>query len=500
MLTWPVLGRFLRWRHARLVLQVGLLLIAGFLLFDGLLGPQLAPKNLATTGVWLEYRGLVILGLLVVGNLFCMACPFMLPRQAGRWLREHVLGGGRRMPRALRSKWPALALTVVFFYTYERYSLWASPWLTAWVAVGYFLAAFLVDTVFQGAAFCKYVCPLGQFNFFGSLMSPFEVTVRQPQVCAGCETKDCIRALPGKAVLPGRVAAGQSTAARSAWTYQRGCELNLFQPAKVGNMDCTFCLDCVHACPHDDVGLLSRMPGQELWSDPFRSGIGHFSRRPDLAALVAVLVFGAYVNAFNMIKPVYALRSRVSDWLGLTSPGAVLFLTFFVGLVVLPAALLTAAALATRLLGGARHEPLRMIVQRNIYCLVPLGVGMWAAHYSFHFLVGGLTIVPVIQSFVIDAGLAQGLANWSLGPLVPADWLFPLESIFLYLGALGSLVVAFQIALHSSAAGRRQRNAIYGIVLPWAGAILLLLGFALWIMLQPMEMRGTMFMFGTTGG
>ena len=75
----------------------------------------------------------------------------------------------------------------------------------------------------------------------------------------------------------------------------------------MGNMDCTFCLDCVHACPHDNIGLIARVPTQELWSDPFRSGIGRFSRRPDLAALVVVLVFASFINAFNMIRPVYGL-------------------------------------------------------------------------------------------------------------------------------------------------------------------------------------------------
>ncbi len=71
----------------------------------------------------------------------------------------------------------------------------------------------------------------------------------------------------------------------------RGCELALFQPRKVGNMDCTFCLDCVHACPHDNVGILSRLPGSELLTDPLRSGIGYFSKRKDLAALAIVFTF-----------------------------------------------------------------------------------------------------------------------------------------------------------------------------------------------------------------
>ena len=88
-------------------------LLAALIVFDGLVGPQLAPKNLATVGVWLHYRGLVVLALLVAGNLFCMACPFMLPRQAARWLRER-LGRRPNVPALLRNKWLAVGLVVAF--------------------------------------------------------------------------------------------------------------------------------------------------------------------------------------------------------------------------------------------------------------------------------------------------------------------------------------------------------------------------------------------------
>ena len=195
ILTWPLLGRFLKWQHARTAMQAPVLLLTALIIFDGLFGPQLAPKNLATVSVWLHYRGLVVLALLVAGNLFCMACPFMLPRQAARWLRERFLGGGRPFPAILRNKWLALALVLAFFFIYERFSLWASPWLTAWIILAYFAVAFAVDTIFRGAAFCKYVCPLGQFNFFGSLISPLEIKVREPATCAACRTKDCIKDL-----------------------------------------------------------------------------------------------------------------------------------------------------------------------------------------------------------------------------------------------------------------------------------------------------------------
>ncbi|MGD8627115.1 MAG: hypothetical protein PVJ34_21445, partial [Anaerolineae bacterium] len=57
LLALPLLGRFLRWHHARTALGLPLLLLAGLIVFDGLVGPQMAPKNLATVLVWVHYRG-----------------------------------------------------------------------------------------------------------------------------------------------------------------------------------------------------------------------------------------------------------------------------------------------------------------------------------------------------------------------------------------------------------------------------------------------------------
>ncbi len=244
----PILGTFLKWRHARLVLQLPLLLLAVVLLVDGFRGPDLAPVNLAGVLPWIHWRGLLVLGLLIGGNVFCLACPFLLPRTLAR----RFLPAGRAWPRFLRSKWFAVGLVALFLWAYEAFALWDNPWLTAWIIAGYFLAAFVVDGLFKGASFCKYVCPIGQFNFLMSLASPWEVAIRDPEVCRSCRTKDCIRGRDG---IP-------------------GCELHLYQPRKSGNLDCTFCLDCIHACPHDNVGVLAVAPGQELGNDRPRSSIG----------------------------------------------------------------------------------------------------------------------------------------------------------------------------------------------------------------------------------
>src|SRR5580700_825235 len=217
----------LRYRYFRRFVQTSMLVLAVAVAIDGFLGPQIAPMNLAGVLPWTHWRGLAVIALLMAGNLFCMACPFTLPRDLVRKFVPPRYG----WPRQLRSKWIAAGLLAVYLWGYEAFSLWDSPRATAWIILGYFITAFVVDCVFKGASFCKYVCPIGQFHFVHALVSPLQVKVREPAVCGSCRTYDCIR--------------GNDR--------QRGCELQLFQPKKLGNFDCTFCLDCVQACPQHNV-------------------------------------------------------------------------------------------------------------------------------------------------------------------------------------------------------------------------------------------------------
>lgn len=468
LLKTPLLGRFLRWRHARLAVQLPLLLLAALVIFDGLAGPQVGPMNLAGVLPWIHWRGLLVLVLLASGNFFCFACPFLVPRTLARkWLPQ-----GWAWPRALRNKWPAIALLVVFFWAYEAFALWDSPWLTAWIALGYFGAAFVIDGLFRGAAFCKYVCPIGQFNFVQSLVSPMEVKVRDPAVCETCTTKDCIRG-SGE----GRGARGEAN----------GCELHLFLPRKKGNLDCTFCLDCIHACPYDNIGIEAVLPGAELRRDPVRSGIGRFSQRLDVAVLLVILVFAAFANAAGMIEPVLAWRDRLERSTGLSAFWSVTL--FLAGaLFVLPATMIVWVAWLSRLLGGLTM-PIRKVAGRFVPALVPMGCAMWLSHYCFHFFTSYETIVPVGQRFLRDQGWSAMTPEWLASCCRPVtDGFLRWEIIFLDLGLLLSLYTAYAIARELQPAWNRRLGALA----PWAILIVMLFCAGIWIVFQPMEMRGTM--------
>jgi polyferredoxin len=454
----PLIGSLLKQRHARTLLQIPLFIISAAMIVHGLFGPQLAPKNLATTFTWVHFRGALVLVLLFAGNFFCLACPFMLVRNLARKFVRPV----RNWPRRLRNKWVSIGLFVGMLFVYEWLDLWASPWWTAWLIITYFAGALVIDSVFKHATFCKFVCPIGQFNFVAATASPLEVAVRDSDVCNHCKTKDCIR--------------GVREPAAPLVVIQRGCELALFQPRKTGNLDCTFCLDCVQACPHDNVGIITRVPASELTVDPLRSGIGFLSRRKDFAALTIVFTFGALLNAFGMVSPVYALEQWLARAFGIRYELPVLGFVFVLFLIVEPVLLLDTAAWLTRVWGKSQKPKLAIAV-RYAYSLAPLGFGIWLAHFSFHFLTGFFTLLPVTQAAV---GVL-GEPRWGVTGLAP-NLVQVFEFGFITLGLLGSLLVTYAIA----AADERRPLRVFVV---WAALSMIIAAGAFWLMSQPMEMR-----------
>lgn len=478
----PGLRRVARWKYGRLVFQLPLLLLALFVIVDGLTGRQLAPRNVATTATWLHYRGLVVLALAIFGNAFCAACPLMLTRGASKGLKR-LLPRSFTFPRMLRNKWLVLGITILYFISYEAFDLWASPWLTAWLAIGYFGAALVVDTVFPAGTFCRYVCPLGNFNFALSTVSPSQVVAVDPDVCRSCVHKPCLHGRETYAEAP----SGPTKAAfipvaeitnPNGVGYFPGCESDLLVPTITSNLDCTYCFNCVRACPYDNVALSVRAPGRELSRQPW-------ARRFGLSALAlgVLLAYWGVVNALAMISPFYVFVERLSSFIGSRDEFLLLALTYLLVTAAGLALLLGAAVLADRL-GGLRPRPLAAF-KRWGYVTVALGFGFWGAHYVFHFLTGALSVVPVFQHFFEYRGLLLD-PNWRLAQMVPTRWLFPIQALIgaTYTGV--ALATAVRIA-------RRDFGSRRWVLAMWPVALYVLAFTALQLVIlaQPMEMRGT---------
>ena len=194
--------------------------------------------------------------------------------------------------------------------------------------------------------------------------------------------------------------------------------------------------------------------------------------------------FGALLNAFGMVSPVYAVENWLGHLLHVSHESPVLGIIFTTFLVIEPILLLGFASWLTVRTGGSnRALPLAV---RYSYALVPLGFGMWVAHYGFHFLTGLWTFIPVTQS---------ALSPWLGTPLwtlrgVPAPVVQVIEIGFLLLGLAGSLVIT-----HSLAEEDAPQNPMRAFI-PWASVCLIIWGASMWLMFQPMEMRATMMMTG----
>ena len=467
VLRLPIVGPMVRWRFFRRALQAVLLAVTVGVVVHGLFGPQIAPRNLSTVSTSIHWRGLLVIGLVAIGNIFCTACPMMLVRDGARRLVSPCFS----WPRTLRRKWLGLTLLVVVLFSYELFDIWDRPAATAAIVLGYFALALLIDLLFKGASFCKYVCPIGQFNFIASTVAPAEIAPRDAQVCRECRTYDCIK--------------GQRSLTEPLRVIRRGCELGLFVPAKTGNLDCTLCLDCVQACPHDNVALVTRVPGAELLETRRRSGIGRLTHRFDIAALAVIFTFAALINAFAMTRPAFVLERRLASTLHLTSEAAILALMFACALVVLPSMLLGSAAAIARLLGDSHPRDTGTAAARFALALIPFGLGVWLAHYGFHLLTGILTIVPVAQSAVIDlvGWPAWGEPAWTWMGMPPAS-VYPIQLGLTLLGASGSAALACAICAREYP----RRAAVAAI--PWLIVVALLAVLAVWIIGQPMEMRG----------
>ena len=279
LLRVPLLGRFLRWRHARLACNCRCCSWPGRRSSTGCAGPQVGAMNLAGVLPWIHWRGLLDPRAARGRQRLLHGLPVPAAADARPPLAAGAAGAGRG--GCGTSGWPSSCSSSSSGPTRRSPSGTARggrPGSSSATSS----AAFVVDGLFRGASFCKYVCPIGQFNFVQSLVSPLEVKVRDPDVCAACRTKDCIR---GRRRHP-RLRAGPVPAAQGRATWTAPSASTASTPARTTTSASS------PASPAASCGTTASAPG-----------VGRFGRRPDLAALVLVLVFGAFANAAGMVGP-----------------------------------------------------------------------------------------------------------------------------------------------------------------------------------------------------
>ena len=178
----------------------------------------------------------------------------------------------------------------------------------------------------------------------------------------------------------------------------------------------------------------------------------------------------------------------LSQVLGLRSPLLMTSLFYVIALIALPLLMVVAATGVSRRWGGLTASWL-LVATRFSYSMVPLGFGMWLAHYGFHLLTSYDAVIPAAQRFAADLGwtsLGRPGGARLVAPVV--YWLPRLEILCLDVGLLLTLHTGYRISLGLSSRPARALRAFA----PWALLGLLLFVVGIWVVLQPMQMRGTM--------
>lgn len=446
----PLLGPILRSARGRLAIRFATLALAALVVLDGFLGPREAATNIAGTWPWTHARGLAAVTVVAASNLACMACPLVAPRTLlRRWIRPRW-----RWPAWLRSKTPVALLVLGWLVAYESLAWWDSAALTAWLVVGLVIGATLVDLLFEGSAFCQWLCPVGQWNMAMSVASPTQVRAIDPGICERCLTQDCLRGGP----------------------LGPGCGTSLFLPRKGGALECTACLDCVSACPHGNAGLVTAVPFAETLHESGRSVIGAWTRRGDFTLLFLVLGTGGVANALLMTEPAIEMAKA---WMP-GVPAALRAALVTVACVALIAAVPIACA---RMGAWVRREPFGERLARLVADLWPLGVAIWFVHFGFHLVTGWKSALPPLQRAAREgAGLDLGAPQWASHCCASApSWLVP--------GMLLALALALTLTLQRC---WRRSDAGAGVLVAAIDSVAALTWWALcaWIALQPMQMRG----------
>ncbi len=120
-------------------------------------------------------------------------------------------------------------------------------------------------------------------------------------------------------------------------------------------------------------------------------------------------------------------------------------------------------------------------MRRFVFALVPLGIGMWAAHLLYHLTTGWSSAWPALQEVIGRQVSGAGEAD------IPS-WLTPAQILLLDAGFLLTLYVAWQVA----EAQRERVRSVARLFTTWAVVATLLFAAGVWTLFQPMQMRGMM--------
>lgn len=362
----------------------------------GLMGTPLAERNLATTVTWTLWWTLVIISVFFLGTAWCAVCPWdtlaSLLVKGRPWRRAaDPLSLEMKVPKALRSLWPALLLFVGLTWLELGVGVTSDPRATAMLALVMVVLAVTALAVFQRKAFCRYFCPVGRTVGCYSQLAPVELRPVDPDLCARCTTLECYHGT--ETVEP--------------------CPTHLTMGRFAQNTYCTSCGACAVSCPEHNVAWRLRSMAAEA-----RAGARpHWDEAWFMLGLLTLTSFHGITMLPGWEEGLRALARLIGD-------SGRLLASFSLGMaasMALPIALFAGAVEVTRRL-GAGGVGYRRLFSSLAFAVLPIAFAYHVSHNLNHLAREGVGLGQVLAN-----PLGQGTLPLSRSEIVTRymDMLIP---------------------------------------------------------------------------
>ncbi len=461
LFSYPKVKAALRSRFFRFSLQLFFVLIFAIVIIAGIFGNQNPALNIAPILTWTIWWGLLPVVIIFAGKIWCYVCPW---DAASGWIEKlsfwkkssDGLSLNKKWPRIIRNISLATLLFIGLTWVELGFGVTMKPRITAYLAISMLLLALVSALLFDRKSFCRYGCLVGRVSGLYAMFSGTEIRSRCADTCLSCKTKECVK--------------GSETA--------YGCPTFLYPGKLDSNTYCIQCMECVQACPHDNLTMNLRPLGADLEHEG--------KPRSDEAYLALLMLSITGFHGLTM-TPVWAeLVAWIQDGTNLGN-----ILAFSSGMLVILLAPIVIYALLVYISKyfGTQNQLKSLSYTdyfvRYAYALLPIALFYHIAHNLEHLLMEGPKVIALMSDPMGWNWNLFGTATWSIPPLISLDKLWLAQIFLVLVGHVYSLWIAQKTSIRIFGSPR----AAFKSQLPMLVGMILFSVFSLWLLKQPMEMR-----------
>ena len=434
-------------------------------IYAGLFGTLIPERNIATVLTWTVWWSAVVMSVFFVGSAWCAICPW---DAIATWLVRRKLwkrGSASvslnlRVPKIIRSTWPALLMFVGLTWLELGVGVTTSPYATALMALLMVVLATVSLAIYERKAFCRYFCAVGRtLGAYGG-MAPVALRPINDQTCADCKTLECYHGTNDIEACPTHLVMGSLTQ----------------------NTYCTSCGACTQSCPHENVSWQLRKIGNEI----VYASRPHTDEAWFILGLVALTLF----HGFTMMPYWEDWMRQLAYVIG--DSGQIL-MSFSIGMLIsmlIPVIAYVVIIYIIKLIGKIRME-YRRIFNSLAFSMLPIAFTYHIAHNLSHLVRESHGFWNVLfnplGSNTVPLSVHE-LHTRHMNPLLDNEIIFTLQATLVLFGFWLSLRIArqrlFDIITENSENPR--------VFISYSPILLLITSISLvnlWLLMQPMIMR-----------